>query len=89
MRIILGSSPSLRHLCLATRRESVLRGDGRRAEYHHHISSCQNLDSRPRGSFELLLQAPFCHFSDRHAVLDLACGSAQRLRILTRFDMRL
>lgn len=52
MRIILGSSPSLRHLCLATRRESVLRGDGRRAEYHH-ISSCQNLDSRPRGSLEL------------------------------------
>lgn len=58
MRIILGSSPSLRHLCLATRRESVLRGDGRRAEYHH-ISFCQNLDSRPRGSLELLPQAPF------------------------------
>lgn len=56
MRIILGSSPSLRHLCLATRRESVLRGDGRRAEYHR-ISFCQNLDARPRGSFELLLQA--------------------------------
>lgn len=58
MRIILGGSPSLRHLCLATRRESVLRGDGRRAEYHH-TSSCQNLDSRPRGSFELLRQASF------------------------------
>ena len=55
MRVI---PESLRHLCLATGRESVARGDNRRAEYHH-TSFCQNLDSQAEVNFEPLLQDSF------------------------------
>lgn len=44
------------------------------------------------GASNFSLQASFLPFfvpSNRHSALNLVCGSAQRLRVLTRVDMRL
>lgn len=41
------------------------------------------------GASSFYFKLPFSQFPNRHVVLNLVCGSAQRLRILTRFDMRL